>query len=75
MSETNTNRVSVEEALANRRSHRDFHDRAISADQLLQILWAAGGIASHRRMDCERHHPLVRHILLKFMRLSEMWQE
>jgi len=35
--------MSVEEALANRRSHRDFHGDAISADQLLQILWAAYG--------------------------------
>jgi len=38
--------VSVEEALANRRSHRNFREDAISADQLLQILWAAYGITS-----------------------------
>ena len=36
--------MSVEEALANRRSRRDFMDRAISMDQLSQILWAAYGI-------------------------------
>ena len=35
--------MSVEEALANRRSHRDFLADAISADQLLQMLWAAYG--------------------------------
>ena len=38
--------VSVEAALANRRSHRRFQDRAISAEQLSQILWAAYGITS-----------------------------
>ena len=38
--------VSVEEALANRRSHRDFQDDAISADHLMQILWVAYGITS-----------------------------
>ena len=36
--------VSVERALANRRSHRRFQDRALSAQQLSQILWAAYGI-------------------------------
>ena len=36
--------MSVERALANRRSHRDFQDRPISAEQLSQILWAAYGI-------------------------------
>jgi len=36
--------VSVETALANRRSQRNFQDRAISAEQLSQILWAAYGI-------------------------------
>jgi SagB-type dehydrogenase family enzyme len=46
MSETNADLVSVEEALANRRSHRNFHDRAISAEQLLQILWSAYGFTS-----------------------------
>ena len=38
--------MSVEEALANRRSHRDFLADAISFDQLLQILWAAYGTSS-----------------------------
>ena len=36
--------VSVEQALVNRRSQRNFVDRAISAEQLSQILWAAYGI-------------------------------
>ena len=36
--------MSVEMALANRRSQRNFQDRAISAEQLSQILWAAYGI-------------------------------
>jgi len=36
--------VSVEAALARRRSQRNFQDRAISAEQLSQILWAAYGI-------------------------------
>jgi len=36
--------VSVEAALANRRSQRNFQNRAISAQQLSQILWAAYGI-------------------------------
>ncbi len=36
--------VSVEEALANRRSHRSFQDRELSAEQLSQILWAAYGV-------------------------------
>ena len=36
--------VSVEEALANRRSHRHFQNRELSADQLSQILWSAYGI-------------------------------
>ncbi|MCL2481354.1 MAG: SagB/ThcOx family dehydrogenase [Spirochaetaceae bacterium] len=40
---TNGN-ISVEKALANRRSQRLFQDKAISADQLSQILWAAYGI-------------------------------
>ena len=38
--------VSVEHALSNRRSHRNFTDEAISAEQLSQILWAAYGITS-----------------------------
>jgi len=36
--------VSVERALANRRSRRHFQDRAISKEQLSQILWAAYGV-------------------------------
>ena len=36
--------VSVEEALAGRRSRRDFTDKALSIEQLAQILWAAYGI-------------------------------
>ena len=38
--------VSVEQALANRRSQRDYVDKAISAEQLSQVLWAAYGITS-----------------------------
>jgi len=38
--------VSVEEALVNRRSWRNFHDRALSAEQLSQILWSAYGITA-----------------------------
>ncbi|MDR2168505.1 MAG: SagB/ThcOx family dehydrogenase [Clostridiales bacterium] len=37
-------RVSVERALMERRSRRDFRDMAISQEQLSQILWAAYGI-------------------------------
>ena len=40
--------MSVEEALMNRRSRRNFQDRAISEEQLSQILWAAYGITSPR---------------------------
>ena len=40
--------VSVEEALENRRSHRNFEDRALSAEQLSQILWAAYGVTDPR---------------------------
>ncbi|MCL1972158.1 MAG: SagB/ThcOx family dehydrogenase [Endomicrobia bacterium] len=36
--------VSVEDALANRRSRREFQNRELSAEQLSQILWAAYGI-------------------------------
>jgi len=36
--------ISVEHALANRRSHRSFQDRALSKEQLSQILWAAYGV-------------------------------
>ena len=40
--------VSVEETLANRRSHRNFEDRALSVEQLSQILWAAYGVTDPR---------------------------
>ena len=36
--------VSVEEALNNRRSRRNYRNRELSAEQLSQILWAAYGI-------------------------------
>ena len=36
--------TSVEEALLNRRSRRNFHDKPMSIEQLSQILWAAYGI-------------------------------
>ena len=35
--------TSIEKSLANRRSRRNYQDKAISADQLSQILWAAYG--------------------------------
>jgi len=41
-----TGSVSVEEALASRRSRRDFADKALTAEQLSQMLWAAYGITS-----------------------------
>jgi len=37
-------KVSVEKAMAVRRSHRNFQNRELSAEQLSQILWAAYGI-------------------------------
>ena len=40
--------VSVERALQNRRSQRNFVDKAISAENLSQILWAAYGITQPR---------------------------
>ena len=40
--------VSIEETLANRRSHRNFEDRALSVEQLSQILWAAYGVTDPR---------------------------
>lgn len=36
--------VSVEEALQSRRSRRQFDDRELSTEQLLQILWSSYGI-------------------------------
>lgn len=38
--------MSIELALANRRSRRDFVDKAIPAEKLSQILWAAYGVTS-----------------------------
>jgi len=38
--------VSVETALAERRSHRQFQDKALSIDQISQVLWAAYGVTS-----------------------------
>jgi len=40
--------VSVESALANRRSHRSFQDKALSQEQLSQILWSAYGVTLPR---------------------------
>ena len=41
-----TGTVSVEQTLENRRSRREYIDKAISAEQLSQILWAAYGITN-----------------------------
>ena len=46
--------ISVEKALMNRRSHRRFQNRALSAEQLSQILWAAYGIT-----DPKPNYPLL----------------
>jgi len=40
--------ISVESALANRRSHRSFQDKALSQEQLSQILWSAYGVTLPR---------------------------
>ena len=40
--------ISLEGALAGRRSRRDFQDRELSTEQLSQILWAAYGVTEHR---------------------------
>jgi SagB-type dehydrogenase family enzyme len=45
--------MSVEQALSERRSRRNFQDTAISAEQLSQILWAAYGI-TQPRPDAQR---------------------
>jgi SagB-type dehydrogenase family enzyme len=39
--------IPVEEAIASRRSERDFLDRALTKDQFFQILWAAQGITGN----------------------------
>jgi len=36
--------MSVEQALATRRSHRSFQDKPLSAEQLSQMLWSAYGV-------------------------------
>jgi len=36
--------ISVEEALARRRSIREYKDESLTTDQLMQLLWAAQGI-------------------------------
>ena len=36
--------ISIEETLANRRSTRSFKDKALTLDQISQLLWAAQGI-------------------------------
>lgn len=38
--------VSVEEALARRRSHRSFEERALDVEAIGQLLWAAQGIVT-----------------------------
>ena len=46
--------MSVEKALANRRSHRRFQDKALSAEKLSQILWSAYGITQPREDNPDR---------------------
>ena len=41
--------ISVEEALASRRSRRNFQDKELSVEKLSQILWAAYGISEPGR--------------------------
>ncbi|MEW5693402.1 MAG: SagB/ThcOx family dehydrogenase [Candidatus Hydrogenedentota bacterium] len=44
-----TSDVSIEEAIQNRRSIRDYKDEALTLSVLSQILWSAGGITDKRR--------------------------
>jgi SagB-type dehydrogenase family enzyme len=44
-----TGSVSVEEAIARRRSSRSFGERALRPDELSQLLWAAQGITDAER--------------------------
>jgi SagB-type dehydrogenase family enzyme len=39
-------KISVEEAIASRRSERSFLDLALTKDQLMQLMWAVQGITS-----------------------------
>lgn len=39
--------ISVEEAIASRRSERSFIDRELTKDQLMKLLWAAQGITGY----------------------------
>ncbi len=39
-----TSKTSIEQSIANRRSHREFLAKDLTMDQLSQILWAAQGI-------------------------------
>jgi len=41
-------KISVEEALKNRRTHRSFSSKALSLDQLSQVLWAAYGVTAKK---------------------------
>lgn len=41
--------MSLESAIAGRRSIRDYRDRALTDDELSQLLWAAQGITDSRR--------------------------
>jgi SagB-type dehydrogenase family enzyme len=47
--------LTVEEALARRRSVREFSHDPLSLEEIGQLLWAAGGITGHA--SCLRTHP------------------
>lgn len=40
--------VSLEEAIVSRRSHRNYHDKALTPEEISQVLWAAYGITKVR---------------------------